>query len=446
MFKFLDKYFGITELKSSIPKELIGGLVTFMAMLYILVVNPSIMSAAGMDTARMFTSTAIAAGIATLVMAFVGRLPIALAPGLGINAFVAFSVCGAMGFPWQVAILAIFVEGVLTICLSLSGIRQKIVDGIPDTLKKAVALGIGLFIAVIGMGSSGMGILDTSGATGVALAIGIPGNLQLVAVIGLVLMIILHAKKVPGAIFISIVAATIIGIPLGVTTAPASMTVAAPYTVVDVLGGLTSFNLVQFIIVFISIMFVDLFDTISTFAGIAEQGNLKDPDGGIRNGKWGLLSDSIGTTVGSLFGCTSTTSYVESSAGVASGARTGLASVVTGLLFLLAIVAYPLLAWVPAAATGPALVFVGFLMLGAVSNLDFTKIEIGLPTFIAMVMIPFSYSISIGLAWGFVSYAIVMLFSGKTADVKVPTWVLSVFFLIYLLLKYAGPLIGISIA
>jgi AGZA family xanthine/uracil permease-like MFS transporter len=224
------------------------------------------------------------------------------------------------------------------------------------------------------------------------------------------------------------------------------MAVAAPYTVVDVVKGLTDFNIIQFVIVFISIMFVDLFDTISTFAGIAEQGNLKDPDGGIRNGKWGLLSDSIGTTVGSLFGCTSTTSYVESSAGVASGARTGLASVVTGLLFLLAIVAYPLLAWVPAAATGPALVFVGFLMLGAVSNLDFTKIEIGLPTFIAMVMIPFSYSISVGLAWGFVSYALVMLFNGQSKEVKAPTWVLSAFFMIYLLLKYAGPLIGISIA
>jgi AGZA family xanthine/uracil permease-like MFS transporter len=430
--KSIDKFFGITELGSTVPREIIGGIVTFFSMVYILAVQPGMMSAAGMDTGQVFTATAISAGVATLVMAFIGKLPIALASGLGINAFIAFSVCGAMGFTWQTAISAVFVEGIIFIVLSVTAVREKIIDGIPDTLKKAVALGIGMFIAIIGLVDAG--ILNTGGATPLAIN-SITSGAPLVAIIGLILMIALYTSKVPGGIFIAIVAATLIGIPFGVTKGIPNIIgiPSAPYTPADIVGGLAGVNVLDFIVVFISLLFIDMFDTISTFAGIAEQGNLKDKNGRIRNVKGGLLSDAIGTVFGSLIGATTVTSYIESGTGVASGARTGLASVVTGVLFLVALVFSPLFLAIPSAAVAPALIFVGFLMLGAVTGLDFKNIEVGLPVFITMVMVPASYSISEGLAWGFVSYTLVKICNKKSKEISIPTWILTAIFLIKIL-------------
>jgi AGZA family xanthine/uracil permease-like MFS transporter len=432
MIEGIKKYFGITELGSTIPRELIGGVVTFFSMVYILAVQPGIMAAAGMDPGHVFTATAISAGVATLVMAFLGRLPIALASGLGINAFIAFSVCGAMGFTWQTAIAAVFVEGLLFIILSVTNVREKIINGIPDTLKKAVALGIGLFIAVIGLVDAG--ILVAGGATPLAIN-SISSGAPLVAIIGLVIMIVLYSLKVPGSIFIAIIAATIIGIPLGVTQGIPNIIgkPAAPYLPWDIVAGLTGIKIFDFIAVFVSLLFVDMFDTISTFAGIAEQGNLKDEHGKIRNVKNGLLSDAIGTVFGSLIGSTTVTSYIESSTGVAVGARTGLASVVTGLLFLLALVFSPLFLAIPSAAIAPCLIFVGFLMLGAVTGLDFKDIEVGLPVFITMLMVPMSYSISEGLAWGFISYTLVKICKGKYKEISITTWILTAIFLVKIL-------------
>lgn len=430
--KSIDKFFGITELGSTVPREIIGGIVTFFSMVYILAVQPGMMSAAGMDTGQVFTATAISAGVATLVMAFIGKLPIALASGLGINAFIAFSVCGAMGFTWQTAISAVFVEGIIFIVLSVTAVREKIIDGIPDTLKKAVALGIGMFIAIIGLVDAG--ILNTGGATPLAIN-SITSGAPLVAIIGLILMIALYTSKVPGGIFIAIVAATLIGIPFGVTKGIPNIIgiPSAPYTPADIVGGLAGVNVLDFIVVFISLLFIYMFDTISTFAGIAEQGNLKDKNGRIRNVKGGLLSDAIGTVFGSLIGATTVTSYIESGTGVASGARTGLASVVTGVLFLVALVFSPLFLAIPSAAVAPALIFVGFLMLGAVTGLDFKNIEVGLPVFITMVMVPASYSISEGLAWGFVSYTLVKICNKKSKEISIPTWILTAIFLIKIL-------------
>jgi AGZA family xanthine/uracil permease-like MFS transporter len=428
----IDKFFGITELGSTVPREIIGGIVTFFSMVYILAVQPGIMTAAGMDAGQVFTATAISAGVATLVMAFVGKLPIALASGLGINAFIAFSVCGAMGFTWQTAISAVFVEGIIFIILSVTDVREKIIDGIPDTLKKAVALGIGMFIAFIGLVDAG--ILNTGGATPLAIN-SISSGAPLVAIIGLILMIALYTAKVPGGIFIAIVAATLIGIPFGVTKGIPSIIgiPSAPYTPSDIISGLAGVKVLDFIVVFISLLFIDMFDTISTFAGIAEQGNLKDKSGKIRNVKGGLLSDAIGTVFGSLIGATTVTSYIESGTGVASGARTGLASVVTGVLFLVALVFSPLFLAIPSAAVAPALIFVGFLMLGAVTGLDFKNIEVGLPVFVTMLMVPASYSISEGLAWGFVSYTLVKVCSKKSKEITIPTWILTAIFLIKIL-------------
>jgi AGZA family xanthine/uracil permease-like MFS transporter len=439
MVKVLDNYFSITSRGSKVSKELIGGLITFLSMMYILALQPSVMSAAGMEASRVFTTTALTAGVATLVMAFLGKLPIALASGLGINTFIAFNLCapvenGGLGFHWQMAILAVFIEGILFIVLSVTGIREKIIKGIPNTMKKAVALGIGLFIAFIGLADAG--ILQAPNGMPI-MGVGKLGPTAIVAIISLILMIVLYTKKVPGSIIIAIIIATLAGIPLGITTAPA-VSVAAPYTPVDIIKGIAggSFNFMEFVAAFLSMLMIDMFDTLGTFAGLAETGNLKDEKGDIINQKQGLLSDAIGTVFGSMFGATTVTSYIESGSGIGAGARTGLASVVTGVLFLLCIPLYGIIGWIPTAAVSACLIFVGFLMLGSISNLNLHDIDIGLPTFITMLMIAGTYSISQGLAWGFVSYILVMVFSNKTKEIQLPTWVLSAIFILYLILKY----------
>jgi AGZA family xanthine/uracil permease-like MFS transporter len=290
---------------------------------------------------------------------------------------------------------------------------------------------------MIGLADAGI-LQTTKSAQPILNSISI-GKTAIVAIISLVLMIILYAKKVPGSIIIAVIIATLIGIPLGVTTAP-SQGVAAPYTPADIIKGLGAFNFArdwpEFVAAFLSMLMIDMFDTLGTFAGIAEAGNLKDKDGNILNQTQGLLSDAIGTVFGSLFGATTVTSYVESSSGVGAGARTGLASVVTGVLFLLCIPLYGVIGWIPTAAVSACLIFVGFLMLGSISHLDLHDISIGLPTFITMLMMAGTYSISQGLAWGFVSYIIVMICTKKTGEIKVPTWVLSLIFLLYLVAKY----------
>ena len=428
MTKGLAGYFGVRAHGSTVPREVTAGIITFLSMVYILAVQPTIMSAANMDAARVFTATAITAGAATLVMAFVGRVPIALASGLGINAYIAFTVCGAMGYSWQLALTAVLVEGLLFIVLSLTGIRSWIVRAIPDTVKKAVALGIGMFIAVVGLNNAG--ILSVGGGTPLAI-VPVTSGAPLVAVIGLLVLIVLYGLKVPGSVFIAIIAATIAAAPLGVLEIPVDFSPfgkpAAPYFFEFDFSRLFS---VDFAIVFLSLFFVDFFDTVSTLAGVAHQGNLLDKDGNIIHCREALLSDAIGTVFGAFFGATTVTSYIESATGVANGGRTGLASVVTGVLFFAALVLSPLFLLIPAAATAPALIFTGFLMLGAVSGLNFREIDVGLPVFVTMLMIPMSYSISTGLAWGFISYVLAKIAVGKFKDISPATWVLSLLFLV----------------
>jgi len=434
MVKSLKSYFEIDEMGSTIPREISAGIVTFFAMAYILAVQPNIMKAAGMDPDSVFSATAISAGVATLVMAFVGRIPIALASGLGINAFVAYTVCGTMGFTWETALAAVFCEGIIFIIITLLGLREKIVDAIPNDIKKAVALGIGLFIAIVGLNNAG--ILKTGGGTPLAIN-AITSGAPLLAVIGLVLTIILYALKVPGSILIAILATTVIGIPLGITKVPEGFSPVdipqAPYTPLDLLRGLNAVSVGNFLIVMVSLLFVDVFDTVSTLAGVALQGGILDKQGNIKNCKQALLSDAIGTTFGALVGATTVTSYIESSTGVSAGGRTGLASVVTGILFLAALFLTPLFLLIPAAATAPALIFVGFLMLGAISNLDLTDIETGLAVFITILIIPVSYSISEGLAWGFITYTIVKIVKRKWRELTPAVIVVTIIFLLKLI-------------
>jgi AGZA family xanthine/uracil permease-like MFS transporter len=399
-------------------------------MVYILAVHPGIMTAAGMDFGRTFTTTAIAAGVSTIVMAFVGKLPVALACGLGLNAYVAYTVCGSMGFNWQTAIAAVFVEGVLFIILSLSGIRQKIINAIPEELRRAVACGIGLFIAVIGLQNGG--VLATGGGTPLAIN-SVTSGAPLVTVLGFIILISLYVLKVPGSIFIAVVAATIIGIPLGVTDVTNFRIIGfpdAPWLPGDIIRGIQGVPVLDFVVVFLSLLFIDLFDTVSCFAALALQSGLKDKDGNILNVKGALLSDAIGTTIGACFGATTVTSYIESATGVAVGGRTGLTALVTGFLFIAALVLAPFFSIIPGAATAPALIFVGYLMLETIAGADLRSVETGIPFFVAMLIIPMSYSVSTGLAWGFVSYTLIMVLRGKWAKISLATWFLTALFLV----------------
>lgn len=425
----MEKLFHIKERGSTVSKEIIGGITTFLAMAYILAVNPGILSGAGMEFNSVFTATAVSACIATLVMAFCANLPVALAPGLGLNAFFTYSVVLGMGCTWQFALAAVFVEGIIFIVISIFGIREAIIKSIPANLKKAVSVGIGLFITIIGL--SNAGICTTSTGTLIGFEnLNLLHPTALVFVIGLLITIVLWVLKVPGAVLISIAITTIIGIPFGVTTIGENWsplaTPAAPYLFKFEWTGALS---IKFLVVLLTFLFTDLFDTLGTLMGVAEQADLKDKDGNIVNAKGALMADSIGTVVGACLGTSTVTSFVESTSGVAAGARTGLASVVTGILFLAALFFNPVFAIIPACATAPALVFVGFLMLKNVCGIDFEDPTEGIPAFITIMTMPFAYSISKGIMWGMITYVFVKLVTKKYKEIPVVTMILAAIFI-----------------
>lgn len=425
----MEKLFHIKERGSTVSKEIIGGITTFLAMAYILAVNPGILSGAGMEFNSVFTATAVSACIATLVMAFCANLPVALAPGLGLNAFFTYSVVLGMGCTWQFALTAVFVEGIIFIVISIFGIREAIIKSIPANLKKAVSVGIGLFITIIGL--SNAGICTTSTGTLIGFEnINLLHPTALVFVIGLLITIVLWVLKVPGAVLISIAITTVIGIPFGVTTIGENWsplaTPAAPYLFKFEWTGALS---IKFLVVLLTFLFTDLFDTLGTLMGVAEQADLKDKDGNIVNAKGALMADSIGTVVGACLGTSTVTSFVESTSGVAAGARTGLASVVTGILFLAALFFNPVFAIIPACATAPALVFVGFLMLKNVCGIDFEDPTEGIPAFITIMTMPFAYSISKGIMWGMITYVFVKLVTKKYKEIPVVTMILAAIFI-----------------
>ena len=436
----MEKFFKLSERNTTISKEIIGGITTFLAMAYILAVNPGILSGAGMNWGAVFTATALSAAIATLVMAFCANLPVALAPGLGLNAFFTYTVVLGMGCSFQLALTAVLLEGVLFIILSLCGVREAIIKSIPEGLKKAVAVGIGLFIAIIGLANAGIVSTETGTLIGFV-NFTMANKAAIVAVIGLILTIVLYTLKVPGAILIGIIVTTIIGIPFGVTTVPENFkpfsTPSAPhFFAFDFKGifcttaGKFSFAVLgQFIVIFITFLFTDLFDTIGTLLGVAEQGNLKDENGEVQNVKGALLADAVGTAVGACLGTSTVTSFVESSSGVAAGARTGLASVTTAVLFLLSLFLSPLFFLIPSAATAPALIFVGYLMMKSVVDIKFDDPTEGIPAFITIMTMPFSYSIAKGIQWGIISYVIAKCAGKKAKEIPVVTWILAVIFL-----------------
>lgn len=436
----MKNIFKITENNTTIGKEIIGGITSFLAMAYILALNPSILSDAGMNWNAVFTATAISAAFATLIMAFIANLPVALAPGLGLNAFFAYTVVIGMGCSWQLALTAVFIEGIIFILLSLGGIREAIINSIPESLKKAVAVGIGLFVTILGLVNAGILSKETGTFIGYV-NFDMANKTAIVALIGLIITIILYILKVPGAVLLGIVITTIIGIPFAVTTVPENFSpIATPSTPhlfeFDFKGivinpetqAFSWATLGQFLVILITFLFTDLFDTIGTLLGVTEQGNLKDEEGNIKNVRGALLADSIGTVAGACLGTSTVTSFVESSAGVAAGARTGLASVVTAVLFLFALLFNPLFALIPSAATAPALIFVGFLMMKSVTSIKFEDPTEGIPAFLAIITMPFAYSISDGIAWGIISYVICKVTARKIKEIPIVTWILAIIF------------------
>lgn len=436
----MEKLFKIQEKGSTISREIIGGITTFLAMSYILAVNPGMLGTIpGMNFGGVFTATAVSAAIATLVMAFLANMPVALASGMGLNAFFTYTVCFQMGCsPWF-ALTAVLLEGLLFIILSFFGVREAIINSIPSTMKKAVAVGIGLFIALIGLNNAGI-VTSTNGTIIGFNAFDMNHTTAIVALIGLVITIVLYILKVPGAILIGIAATTIIGIPFGVTKIPENFKpVSLPskpllfaFDFKGIFMGANGFEfavLGKFIVIFITFLFTDLFDTIGTLLGVAEQGNLKDKDGNVLNAKGALIADSVGTVVGACLGTSTVTSYVESSSGVAAGGRTGLAAIATAAMFLISLFFSPLFLLVPAAATAPALIFVGYLMMKSVTKIDFADPTEGIPAFITIMAMPFSYSISKGIMYGVITFVICKLVGKKVKDIPVVTWILAAIFI-----------------
>lgn len=425
----MEDFFKLKERGTTVSKEIIGGVTTFLAMAYILAVNPGILSAAGMNFGSVFTATAIASAVATLIMAFVANLPVALAPGMGLNAFFTYTVVLQMGCSWQFALTAVFIEGIIFILLSVLGVRESIIKSIPESLKKAVSVGIGLFIAIIGLANAGI----VSSSTGTIIGF-VNFNLKnaaaLVAIIGLIITIILYVLKVPGAILLGIIITTIIGIPFGVTAIPENFkpfsVPNAPYLIKFEWNNVLS---VKFVVVLVTFLFTDMFDTLGTLMGIAEQSNLKDKDGNIKNCKGALIADSVGTVVGACLGTSTVTSFVESSSGVAAGARTGLASLTTAVLFLISLFFSQLFGLVPSAATAPALIFVGYLMMKSVVTIKFDDPTEGIPAFITIMSMPFAYSISKGIIFGVISYVICKVAGKKLKEIPVVTWILAIIFI-----------------
>ena len=425
----LEKFFQLKKNKTSVKTEILAGITTFMTMAYILAVNPDILSATGMDKNALFTATALAAGIATLVMALVAKLPFALAPGMGLNAFFAFTVVLGMGYSWQFALTAVFVEGIIFLILTAFNIRELIVNAIPLSMKHSISVGIGLFIAFIGLQNSGV-IVDNP-ATLVGLGdMGSPA--VLVALGGIVLTAILLILKVKGALLIGIFAATIAGIPAGVTNVPDGNFISTPPSLAPIMFQFDFSQLfsIDMVIILFTFLFVDMFDTVGTLVGVSSKAGMLDEKGNVPRAKQALFSDAIGTTVGAMLGTSTVTTYVESASGVAEGGRTGLTALTTGVLFLIALFLAPVFLMVPAAATASALILVGFFMMSPIVKINFDDFTEAIPAFVTIIMMPLSYSIAEGIVFGMLAYVLLKLFTGRVKEI---TWVMAILAVLFVL-------------
>lgn len=426
----LQKLFGFVPSSMTVKREVIAGITTFLTMAYILAVNPSILSDAGMDKGAVFTATVISSVLATLVMAMYAKLPFALAPGMGLNAFFAYTVVLTMGYSWQFALTAVFIEGIIFILLTLTGLRQKIVDSMPLVLRRAISPGIGFFIAFIGLKNAG--IVSASPATFVTM-----GNLHdpavLLAAFGILLSAVLLIKKVTGALLIGILVTTVIGIPLGVTHFTSVLDV--PPSIAPVVMKFEWHNVLSFdmAICVLTFLFIDMFDTIGTLLGVSHRAGMVDEKGNIPHLTEAFMADAIGTAAGAMLGTSTVTTYVESASGVNAGGRSGLTSFTTAICFVLALFLAPLFLAIPAQATAPALVLVGVMMMTDVSKLHLGDFADAVPAFVCIALMPLTYSISDGILMGLITYVLLRLFAGRYRELKLGMIVLAVLFV----LKYA---------
>ncbi len=414
----LEKLFRLSERNTSVRTEVIAGFTTFMTMAYILAVNPDILSAAGMDASSVFAATALSAAIGTLVMGLCANLPVALAPGMGLNAFFAFVVVLKMGHTWQFALTAVFLEGLIFILLTMTNLREAILNCIPNSLKKAISAGIGLFIAFIGLQSAQ--IIVNNDATLVSIAHNLTEPGPALTIIGVLIIGVLLAYKVKGALLIGIVLTTLIGIPLGVTNV-ASFDASKLFTIPSVAPTFMQFEwdfifTPDMLLVLSTFLFVDLFDTVGALIGVATKGKLLDSEGKLPNAKSAFMADAIGTSVGAALGTSTVTSFVESAAGVAEGGRTGLTAVTVAVLFLLALLISPLFLVIPTQATAPALILVGLFMMSPILEVDFNDYTQAIPAFLTLIIMPFAYSISEGIIFGLVSFVVIALVTKKTKE------------------------------
>ncbi len=447
----MEKLFKLKENHTDVRTEVIAGITTFMTMAYILAVNPNILGASGMDTGAVFTATALASALASFLMAAFANLPFVLSAGMGLNAYFAYTVCGSMGYSWNVALAAVFVEGLIFILLSLTNVREAIFNAIPQTLKIAVSVGIGLFITFIGLQNAhivvesstliGMFSFKSSVSTGTFNSEGIT---VLLALLGILITAILVIKGIKGNILLGILITWGLGIicqiaglyvpnpdagfysliPEKIISTPASM---APTFMKLSFDGL---KIVDFIVIMMAFLFVDMFDTLGTLIGCASKADMLDENGKLPKIRGALLSDAIGTSVGAVFGTSTITTFVESSSGIAEGGRTGLTAVVSGLMFLLSLFLSPIFLTIPSFATAPALIIVGFLMIQQVTKIDFNNLPEAIPAFITIFAMPFMYSISEGIALGVISYVVINLIAGNRKKITPLMYVLAILFVV----------------
>lgn len=422
----LQKLFGLNPKETTVRTEIMAGITTFLTMAYILAVNPNILSETGMDKGALFTTTVLISGFVTIIMGLYAKLPFALAPGMGLNAFFAYTVCMILGYSWQFALTAVFIEGLLFILLTVTNLRERIVDSLPDTIKNAISAGIGLYIAFIGLQNAG--IVTNSDATLVNLG-DITQGPALLGIIGIVLTSVLLVRKVKGALLIGILATTLIGIPMGVThfngvfsTPPSIEPIFCKFEWHKIFTA-------DMVLIVFTLLFVDLFDTIGTLIGVATKAGMVK-NGRIPRLKQAFLVDAVGTTAGAVMGTSTVTTFVESASGVNEGGRSGLTAFTAGVCFLLSLFFAPFFLSIPAAATAPVLVLVGLMMMTSVLKIDFNNYLDSIPAFICIIFMPLAYSISDGIVLGHLCYVIINILSGKFKRIKISMYILAAFFVL----------------
>ncbi|MGN5979251.1 NCS2 family permease [Finegoldia magna] len=426
---FLEKRFRLSERKTDVKTELMAGFTTFMTMSYILAVNPQMLSETGMDKGGVFTASVIASIIAMICMAFLANLPFGLAPGMGLNAFFTFTVVKTLGYTWQFALTAVFLEGIVFLILSLFKVREMIFDAIPINLKKAVSCGIGLFIALVGLVNSGI-ILQGEGTV---LQLGnLLSRESVVFIVGLFIIALLLAREIKGALMYGILASTILALILGVSKYQGGSPITLPPSLAPVAFKIQFdkiFTFDMFTVVF-TFLFVDIFDTVGTLVGVSAKAGMLDEQGKLKEASPALLADAIGTTTGALLGTSTVTTFVESASGVAEGGRTGLTALSTAFFFFLSLFLFPVFGMIPAQATGPALVIVGLFMLSSIKEIDFYDYSEAIPAFITIIAMPFCYSIAEGISFGMISYVLIKLLAGKRKDISILMYILAIVFVL----------------